>query len=172
MADKRNARRKLVVNPRFQMKFALILVLLHVNVGFLYQIVLHQRVQNLAREAGSIDAFLALDPWSAIWPAMLMAGLISSVAVFFIGIRYSHQIVGPLPRVSRALRQISQGEQPERLQFRPGDVLEHLAAQVNRVADVARIQSESRQETEPRQEPKVDPASILGEQVRREPVGF
>ena len=69
MADKSNARRQLIINPRFQMQFALILVLLHVNVGFLYQIALHYRVQNLAAEAGSIEAFLDLDPWTAIWPA-------------------------------------------------------------------------------------------------------
>jgi methyl-accepting chemotaxis protein len=166
MTDQRNARRRLVVNPRFQMKFAFILVLLHVNVGFLYQVVLHHRVQNLAREAGSIEAFLALDPWTAIWPAMLLAGLISSVAVFFIGVRYSHQIVGPLPRISRALRQVAQGEQPERLQFRPGDVLEDLAAQVNQVSDAVRVRQEAQEEK------SVDPAAILGEPARREPVGF
>jgi methyl-accepting chemotaxis protein len=164
MADKSNARRQLIINPRFQMQFAIILVLLHINVGFLYQIALHYRVQNLAAEAGSIEAFLELDPWTSIWPAMLAAGLISGLAVFFIGIRYSHQIVGPLPRISRALREISRGEQPERLKFRPGDVLEELAAQVNQVADSVCGKPESPEE------PKVDPASILGEQTEHEPV--
>lgn len=165
MADKSNARRQLIINPRFQMQFALILVLLHVNVGFLYQIALHYRVQNLAAEAGSIEAFLELDPWTAIWPAMLAAGLISGLAVFFIGIRYSHQIVGPLPRITRALRQIAAGEQPERMTFRPGDVLEELAGEVNCVADAVCGEPQTQDE------PKVDPASILGEQTEREPVG-
>lgn len=164
MADKSTARRQLMINPRFQMQFALILVLLHVNVGFLYQIALHYRVQNLAAEAGSIEAFLDLDPWTAIWPAMLVAGMISGLAVFFIGIRYSHQIVGPLPRISRALRSISRGEQPERLQFRPGDVLEELAAQVNQVADSVCGEQPAQEEQ------KVDPASILGEKTEQEPV--
>ena len=163
MADKSNARRQMIVNPRFQMQFALILVLLHINVGFLYQIALHYRVQNLAAEAGSIDAFLQLDPWTAIWPAMLVAGVISSLAVFFIGIRYSHQIVGPLPRISKALRQIAAGENPDRLKFRPGDVLEDLAAEVNHVAD-AMIGVEAPME------PTVDPASIIEPADEREPI--
>lgn len=164
MADKNNARRQWIINPRFQMQFALILVLLHVNVGFLYQIALHYRVQNLAAEAGSIDAFLELDPWTAIWPAMLVAGIISSLAVFFIGIRYSHQIVGPLPRISRALRQIAAGENPDRLKFRPGDVLEDLASEVNHVAD-AMIGVEAPME------PSVDPASIIERADERAPIG-
>ena len=68
MAEENKARRRLIINRRFQMKFAFILVLLHVNVGFLYQIILHYRVQNLAAEAGSLKAFLALNPWQPIWP--------------------------------------------------------------------------------------------------------
>ena len=167
MAEKNNARRQWIINPRFQMQFALILVLLHVNVGFLYQIALHYRVQNLAAEAGSIDAFLELNPWTAIWPAMVAAGAISSLAVFFIGIRYSHQIVGPLPRITRALRQIAAGENPERMQFRPGDVLEDLAAEVNHVADSMQPQGAPR----PSEEPKVDPASIVEPEDEREPIG-
>ena len=164
MAHKDNSRRQLVVNRRYQVRFALILVLMHVNVGFLYQVVLHYRVRNLAAQAGSIEAFLELDPWTSIWPAMLVAGLISGLAVFFIGLRYSHQIVGPLQRIKRALRQMAAGERPERLEFREGDVLEELAEEVNKVADAVGGPVERQRG------PAVDPASILGEPAEREPV--
>ena len=116
-------------------------------------------------DAGSLEAFLALDPWKVIGPSMLLAGLVSSLVVFFLGLRYSHQIVGPLPRITRALRRIATGAQPERLQFRSGDILEELASEVNQVADRMQLTAK------PAPEPRVDPASILGEPRQSQPVG-
>jgi methyl-accepting chemotaxis protein len=165
MTESNHPRRRLVVDPRFQFRFAFLLVLLHVNVGFLYQIALHYRMRALAEDAGSLEAFLALDPWKVIGPSMLLAGLVSSLVVFFLGLRYSHQIVGPLPRITRALRRIATGAQPERLQFRSGDILEELASEVNQVADRMQLTAK------PAPEPRVDPASILGEPRQSQPVG-
>jgi methyl-accepting chemotaxis protein len=166
MTEQSDKRRRWIVNPRYQLRFALILVLLHVNVGFLYQIALHYRVQNLISEAGSVEAYLAMDPWAAIWPAMLIAGAISTLVVFFIGIRYSHQIVGPIPRIARALRRIAEGERPQPLEVRPGDAIEELAAAVNELVDSAPSQPEAPQDEEPR----IDAASIIEEAVRRETI--
>jgi hypothetical protein len=63
------------------------------------------------------------------------------------------------------LRRIATGAQPERLQFRSGDILEELASEVNQVADRMQLTAK------PAPEPRVDPASILGEPRQSQPVG-
>lgn len=169
MASNNQPRRQWIVNPRFQLQFAVVLVLLHINVGFLYQVALHYRMRSLAQNAGSLDAFLDIEPWASIWPAMAAAALVSGVIVFFVGIRYSNQIVGPLPRVAKALQDLSLGKRPERLTFRPGDVLEDLAFQVNAVSDKMHPADPARNQSADAD--KVDPASILGPRAAQSPVG-
>ena len=164
MANNNRPRRQWIVNPRFQLQFAFVLVLLHINVGFLYQVALHYRMRMLAEEAGSLRAFLDIEPWASIWPAMVFAAIVSGCVVFFIGIRYSNQIVGPLPRISKTMNELAKGNNPTRLTFRPGDVLEHLAAEVNSLAD-ALHPTATAQPAEPAVEaqPRVDPATIVGQ---------
>ena len=136
MADKgMRRRRQWIIQPRFQIPFALVLVLLQINVGIVFQGVLHFRVRQLAREAGSLREFLTTDLWSSTLPLMALAAVIVGTVVFVLGIRYSNQIVGPLPRVRRALNDLTEGKSPTRLKFRPGDVLEELASDINRLAD-------------------------------------
>jgi len=162
MGNKKTTRRRWIVRPRFQLQFALLLVLMHVNVGFLYQVVLHYRVRSLVEGAGSLEAFLDIDPWTTTLPAMLIAALLSAAVVFFIGIRYSNQIVGPLPRIARVLRELARGDNPARLHFRSGDVLEELADEVNALADSLHGAGPSAEESGIAGDRKVDPESILG----------
>lgn len=132
---KMRRRNRWIVDRRFQFQFAAVLVLLQVNVGIFFHALLSFRVQQLAAEATSLKSFLAIELWRAGLPSMLLAALVTSIAVFVIGIRYSNQIVGPLPRIQGSLDQLAKGENPPRLKFRTGDVLEELATSVNRLAD-------------------------------------
>ena len=66
MANNNHPRPQWIVNPRFQVQFAVILVILHINVGFLYQVVLHYRMRALAEDAGSLQGFLDIEPWTSI----------------------------------------------------------------------------------------------------------
>jgi signal transduction histidine kinase len=90
------------------------------------------------------------------------------VFVFLIGIRYSNQIVGPLPRISRTLRELAKGNNPKRLTFRSGDVLEELAGGVNELVDS--MHPHAQPQSKPEHEERVDPASVLGQPVDRETV--
>jgi hypothetical protein len=169
-------RRRWLVHPRYQLRFALGLVVLNLSVGFLYQVTLHYRMQELARRAGSLDAFLETDPWVSIWPAMVVATFFSALVVFYIGIRYSHQIVGPLPRISRTLSDLASGENPVRLQVRSGDVLNDVVLGINRVADALHPSGAPPEVASPRpgrqrrtrEEQRVHAASILGPSRDRE----
>jgi methyl-accepting chemotaxis protein len=170
MANHNQPRRQWIVNPRFQVQFAVILVILHINVGFLYQVVLHYRMRALAEDAGSLQGFLDIEPWTSIWPAMALSAVVSGVIVFLVGIRYSNQIVGPLPRISRTLQELAKGNNPSRLTFRPGDVLEQLAGDVNELADSMHPSARPQQDSTPAAEEQVNPASIVGQPVDRQPV--
>ena len=61
--------------------------------------------------------------------------LISIPVVYFWGIRQSHQIVGPLKRITRAIDAIGSGDFSQRLILRQGDVLEDLAKTINQMSE-------------------------------------
>lgn len=66
---------------------------------------------------------------------LLIELLISIPIVYFLGIRQSHQVVGPLKRITRTLEAIGLGDFSPRLILRQGDVLEDLAKTINEMAD-------------------------------------
>jgi len=66
---------------------------------------------------------------------LLIELLISIPIVFFLGIRQSHQVVGPMKRIIRALEAIGSGDFSPRLILRQGDVLEDLAKTINQMAE-------------------------------------
>ncbi len=66
---------------------------------------------------------------------LLIELLVSIPIVYFLGIRQSHQVVGPLKRMIRALEAIGNGDFSPRLILRQGDVLEDLATAINHMAE-------------------------------------
>ena len=66
---------------------------------------------------------------------LLVELLLAIPILYYIGIRQTHRVVGPLKRMSRALEAIGQGDFSQRLVLRKGDVLEDLAKTINRMAE-------------------------------------
>ena len=66
---------------------------------------------------------------------LLIELLISIPIVYFLGVRQSHQIVGPLKRITRTLEAVGQGDFSQRLVLRQGDVLEDLAKTINQMSE-------------------------------------
>jgi len=66
---------------------------------------------------------------------LLIELLISIPIVYFLGIRQSHQVVGPLKRMNRAIESIGNGDFSPRLVLRQGDVLEDLSKTINQMAE-------------------------------------
>ncbi len=128
-------RRTYIVNPKYQIQFAAVLVLLQINVGIMYLGILNHRFRDLAEGSGSLEILLAMDFWKESLPVMALGSLVASLVVSWIGIRYSNQIVGPIPRMTRAMRELAQGNTRQRLVFRPGDALEELADEFNSMCE-------------------------------------
>lgn len=124
-------RRTYIVKPRYQIQFAAVLVLLQLNLGILYLGILSHRYRELAESAGSVELLLALNFWKASLPVMAIASILAAIAVVWIGLHYSNHIVGPVPRMVGAMRELARGNTQQRLAFRPGDALGELAGEFN-----------------------------------------
>ena len=66
---------------------------------------------------------------------LLIELLLAIPILYYLGIRQTHRVVGPLKRMMRAIEAIGQGDFSQRLILRKGDVLEELAQTINRMAE-------------------------------------
>ena len=128
-------RRRWLVKPRYQIFFGLVLVLFQIDVGLIYLAAMQQHARRVAEQSVDLPHFLDADLWTSGLPMVVVVSLVMGLAVYLLGLRFSHQIVGPLPRLSAALRAMAQGDYSQRLKFRPGDALEEIAADVNQLAE-------------------------------------
>ena len=71
----------------------------------------------------------------AIAVTLLIELLLAIPVVFFLGIRQSHRIVGPMNRIKKILETYGTGDFTPRIVLRDGDALEDLAKALNAMAD-------------------------------------
>ena len=71
----------------------------------------------------------------AVATTLLIELLLAIPIVFFLGIRQSHRIVGPMNRLKRTLEAIGTGDFSQRITLRQGDALEDLAKSINQLAE-------------------------------------
>jgi methyl-accepting chemotaxis protein len=128
-------RRKWVVRPTYQNQFAVVLVAFQINVGLLYLGIMQFRMRSLLEQAGSLQVLLETNLWSAFLPWIAAISGALGAIVWMIGLFFSNSIVGPVPRLQRALQAMAAGDFSQRLKFRPGDALEDLATDVNALAE-------------------------------------
>ena len=84
---------------------------------------------DLEQQATLISALIA------VATTLLVELLISIPLVYFLGIRQSHRVVGPVNRIKRVLEAIGAGDFSQRIVLRRGDALEGLAKSINQMAD-------------------------------------
>ena len=61
--------------------------------------------------------------------------LLTTPVIYYVSIRFSHRIVGPLPKIYTVLRKIGQGDFDQKVVLRKHDELRELAAVINEMAD-------------------------------------
>lgn len=71
----------------------------------------------------------------AVSATLLVELLLAIPLIFFLGIRQSHRIVGPMKRMKATLEAIGRGDFSQRLVLRQGDTLEELAQAINKMAE-------------------------------------
>jgi methyl-accepting chemotaxis protein len=71
----------------------------------------------------------------AVATTLLIELLLAIPIVFYLGIRQSHRIVGPMSRIKKMLEAIGTGDFSQRITLRQGDALEDLAKSLNLMAE-------------------------------------
>ena len=71
----------------------------------------------------------------AIAVTLLIELLLAIPIVFYLGVRQSHRVVGPMNRLKQTLQAIGSGDLSQRITLRQGDALEDLAKAINQMAE-------------------------------------
>ena len=71
----------------------------------------------------------------AVSATLLVELLLSIPLIFFLGIRQSHRVVGPMKRIKATLQAIGDGDFSQRITLRKGDALEDTAEAINKMAE-------------------------------------
>lgn len=71
----------------------------------------------------------------AIALTLLVELLISIPAIWILGIRQSHRVVGPIMRLKKMIEAIGNGDFSQRITLREGDALEGLAKSLNAMCE-------------------------------------
>jgi nitrate/nitrite-specific signal transduction histidine kinase len=79
--------------------------------------------------------------------ATLTELIIAIPIVYRLGTRQSHDVVGPLRRINKALGAIGSGDFSQRLVLRQTDILDTLAKSINRMAESLQKRSPQRRES-------------------------
>jgi nitrate/nitrite-specific signal transduction histidine kinase len=116
---------------RFVTRLFLVLLAIAISSSLIAMAILWTNMYqpDIERQVHIISAFIG------VAATLLIELLIAIPIVYYLGIRQSHQVVGPLKRMDRALETIGSGDFSPRLVLREGDVLEGLANSINRMAE-------------------------------------
>ncbi len=127
-------RRTWIVNPALQYRFiaVIVLMLLTMTAGALLSITIV--IWTTLKTFRLLDDPLAVAQLSTAGIVTMIEVLVLAPVVIWIGVRLTHQVAGPLARITAALEQIAQGHHDVHLTLRKGDSLHDVADRINRLA--------------------------------------
>jgi len=134
-AERPYYRRQYLVDRPYQFRFVIRLLVVVFAIALVSSLLamallwINMYRPELERQTHIVSAFIGAAT------ILLIELLISIPIVYYVGLRLSHRVVGPLKRVTRILEAIGAGDFSQRLILRQGDVLEDLAKSINRMAE-------------------------------------
>lgn len=136
----RERRRQYLVNRKLQMQFVRLLItqaavpiimlgmsLYLINKMYLFR--LQAIVGNSIMSDAEVHAILN---FSIV--AMLGLLVITGLLLAFLGIRFSHQVAGPLHKLESSMDKLARGEKVELIHFRKTDIMDGLGDKFNIIA--------------------------------------
>ncbi|MBU4376190.1 MAG: hypothetical protein KKD29_01780 [Candidatus Omnitrophica bacterium] len=66
--------------------------------------------------------------------AMLALLVITAILLWYLGIRFSHQVAGPLHKLEKSMDKLASGEKVELIHFRKTDIINGLGDKFNAIA--------------------------------------
>jgi methyl-accepting chemotaxis protein len=141
-------RSQLVVDPKFQygliIKFAALVVIILISslilLTFIYNEFVNTALPLLLGAGGetTLDVANLINLSDLIGPVLLVVFLsvtISCLTVFFLGVRFTHRIVGPVYRLRSNISEMTDGELGNKIAFRENDYFQFLAADIDRLRE-------------------------------------
>jgi len=128
-------RKKSVVHPK-QKRFALLLLVAQVVTILVYSATIQVRLLHYLKRSTTLETWETVSRiMSEGFIALFLTGVVTAGFLYLLGLWMSNRILGPVPRLQRALRSVAEGDTSIRLKFRPGDYLEDLADDFNAAMD-------------------------------------
>ena len=129
-------RTKLLVDRKLQVRFAMFVMAFAVGTAFLTSAIVFFTTFSLMGE--KLASVYPPGRLKEIYEStyLIFGGVLIVMlpGIFYMSLRFSHQIVGPLPKIYRTLRSIGDGDFNQSLTLRKGDKLTELAQVINEMA--------------------------------------
>ena len=122
-------------NRAYQIRFITRLFLIIFTITITGSLLAILTLWSLLYRAGAENQHLLIAALVGVGVAVLIELLVAVPLVYYLGARQSHQVVGPLRRITRALGAIGTGDFAQRVVVRQDDVLETIAESINRMAE-------------------------------------
>jgi len=130
-------RKQILVVKKIQFRFAGFVIVLAAGTALVTSLAVFFAVLTVLG-----DKLAAVYPQGRLAPIVRSAYLsfitvfaISVPVICYFAIRFSHKVVGPLPKIYRYLVSVGQGVHPGKLVLREGDHLQELAVVINDMAN-------------------------------------
>lgn len=129
-----NKRKVYLINPKFQIKFSLLISLLLFISSLIYPIAIYDLTTTFIQKISSSSSVFAEDLTTkrkSLLIILLFWQIGFTSIVFTICIFFSHKIAGPIYKTKKYLSEIRDGHGRPELSFRKGDYFQELASEFN-----------------------------------------
>lgn len=134
-APKPYKRTQYLVDSGFQLRFVTRLFMAVLGVASMSALISSGLLWKNLSISGQWPNTLLTTSLIAISTTLLIELLLAIPIIFYLGIRQSHRIIGPVGRLKRTLEAIAQGDFSQRIILREGDVLDEVAKSINQMAE-------------------------------------
>jgi len=136
----RSARTGLGRNPAwfdrpYQIRFVSRVFLLVITIAVVSSCLAIALLWALLYRPGATPQTQLIAALTGVAVAMLIQLMLAAPVVYYLGLRQSHQVVGPLRRITRLLGAIGSGDFSQRIVVRHNDVLGTVAHSINRMVE-------------------------------------
>ena len=130
-------RRIYLINPKFQIKFSLLITVFLLGVTIIYPYTIYQIINNISAQLGD-KAGLIVERKDDIFMTLAGWQIGYSLIVFSACIFFSHKIAGPVYKLNLYLKKITEMDSLETVSFRKGDYFMELEKSYNDAVETIR----------------------------------
>ena len=137
-------RRIYIINPKFQIRFSLLISLLVFLSSLIYPFAIYDLMSSLIEKSAGENAAELEHQRTNLLIILSLWQIGFTALVFIICIFFSHKVAGPLYKLSKFLTAIRDGRAHGTLFFRKGDYFQELADEFNET--VGRLEEEHKKD--------------------------